>query len=454
MSAAAREARGIRQATGPAKPASPLKPSSAELKGRRAAVPPPKRILAEGETGASATDNSATAGESDRRRSILRNRLRAERAVVPTWRRANTPRATVLATNNKLIWIVCGSIAAPCLSQWESWRLTGALSGAAVVEKPPAGPSLLVLDWPKDERGGAIMTLDDVDREVSQERRFVGIPRGSRASRISSICSDSGPLRSTSRFRRKTEGARYTYKPEWKPARRTALRRRVGRHRCRRQRSDRVDQRRQAGRREPARLEELADRSRGRQEGGRQGEERHSAGLLRRRSPRLVLQARQGGAADARLPQIRRREIHARAAGSQGEVVRGRDARGEAGRPVSNHRLSDARARRRRRPGLRLQPTWIPSRRTMSRNSRKTCAPRERDKLLAATNTGNRRREAHGGRRVSPLARQARFAPFLRAADPANGSNWPNESIRTTRKVKTRRSSSPIGSSASTRPRS
>ncbi len=94
--------------------------------------------------------------------------------------------------------------------------LSGALSGPAVDERTPAAPSVLVLDWPKDDRGGATMTLDGVDRPVSQESDALEFHVASAESHQLHL-QKFGAAAIDVAIPAQNAGVRYTYKPEWKP---------------------------------------------------------------------------------------------------------------------------------------------------------------------------------------------------------------------------------------------
>jgi S1-C subfamily serine protease/thioredoxin-related protein len=199
--------------TGPAEPDAGSNRSIAERKGRRAAVPPPKRALA-GEADARAPEDRASAGDADQD-DLFSAIVSAPRHAGPKAETKKLAAGHHPPTNTKLIWIVCGSIAAVVLIAIGILGMSGALNGPAVVEKPRAGPSLLVLDWPKDERGGGMMTLDGVNREVSQEHDSLEVHLASGEShKLHLERFGAAPIDIT--IPPQPAGARYTYKPDWK----------------------------------------------------------------------------------------------------------------------------------------------------------------------------------------------------------------------------------------------
>src|SRR4029077_10446529 len=123
------------------KAVAPPNSSTADLKGRRAAVPPLKRVLAE-ETNAPPREDPVStgdAGEDDLFSGIVSpSNHAATRTDSRKLSAGHHPPA-----NNKLIWIVCGSIAAVVLIGIGILGMSGAFNGPAPVEKSPAGPALL-----------------------------------------------------------------------------------------------------------------------------------------------------------------------------------------------------------------------------------------------------------------------------------------------------------------------
>jgi S1-C subfamily serine protease/thioredoxin-related protein len=199
--------------TPPVIKSTPPSPTATQPKGRRQAVPPPKRVAIESDA-AGAAEDSLSAGDTDTGEPLSELVAAPKHATPaePSKRASNHNRP---ATNNKLIWIICGSVAAMVLVAVGVLGLSGALSGPAVLDRTPAGPSLLILDWPLDERGGAMMTLDEVDRQVSQERGSLefhvvsGEPHKLHLQKFGAA-----PIDVT--IPPQKEGARYTFKPEWK----------------------------------------------------------------------------------------------------------------------------------------------------------------------------------------------------------------------------------------------
>ncbi len=133
---------------------------------------------------------------------------------------AARPSAKKTGNNNKLIFIVAGSIAAVLLIGIGIMAASGIFSSPpAVVEQPPpppqAGPPMLIVDWPKEERNQSLLILDDTMIQVAQQTGPLEYRLSPGEHKLHLRRVGSAPIDIV--IPPQKEGQRFSYKPTWKP---------------------------------------------------------------------------------------------------------------------------------------------------------------------------------------------------------------------------------------------
>jgi S1-C subfamily serine protease/thioredoxin-related protein len=119
--------------------------------------------------------------------------------------------------NNMAIWITVGAVSAVLLIGVGILIASGALKSApTVVEAPrPAGPPMLVVDWPKGDRGISKLILDDTEYMVTDESGSLEYKLNPGEHKLHIRRAGSAPIDAV--IPAQKDGARYTFKPDWKP---------------------------------------------------------------------------------------------------------------------------------------------------------------------------------------------------------------------------------------------
>jgi S1-C subfamily serine protease/thioredoxin-related protein len=120
--------------------------------------------------------------------------------------------------NNKAIWITVGAVSAVLLIGVGILIASGAFKSApAVVEAPaPAGPPMLVVDWPQGDRGIGKVVLDGKEEHiVTDETALLEYPLTPGEHKLRIHRAGSAPIDAL--IPPQNNGARYTFKPDWKP---------------------------------------------------------------------------------------------------------------------------------------------------------------------------------------------------------------------------------------------
>jgi S1-C subfamily serine protease/thioredoxin-related protein len=119
--------------------------------------------------------------------------------------------------NNRLVWFACGSVVAAMLIALGIMQVSGAFDRAPAVVEPPSasGAPMLIVEWPKEERGVSYLILDDTTYAVADQVGALEYKLTPGEHKLHLRRLGMAPIDIVVPSQK--DGQRFTYQPAWKP---------------------------------------------------------------------------------------------------------------------------------------------------------------------------------------------------------------------------------------------